>query len=301
MTSVLPRQEALLHHLCQRIEESQATQAAMMRLLGNFRQIDVNMASDNAAALSESLESPAVTPTVARPRMRSRNEFHVQNLQIQSACPLACTCNCHKVWRIYSPWRLEKIFGYGKIEGVGLPFLKGACSRQLCKGNSATFVNINYFLPTIMAARMISLWFTSSPHCGPELLLRVSRVVRTDTAAYHAICFGDLNAVKRCISAGECKPWDVDDCGQSLIAVCHLSILYVFCLLTLAYPEGSRSRKFYDRLVSCTIGFRQFRVPQRRLSRGVGSSSGWVPGILAVLSLSKNDCTVCTNYESESF
>ena len=231
MTSLLPRQEALLNHLCQRIEKSQATQAAMMHLLGNFRQVDINMASDGAAALSESLESAAITPTVARPRMRSRSEFHVQNFQIQSACPLACTCNCHNIWRIYSPWRLRKLLGYSKLEGAGLPFFKGACSLQSCKGKRATFVNINFFLPTMMAARMISLWFTSSPLHRPELLLRVARVIRTNTPAYHAIRYGDLDAVKRCISAGDCKPWDVDYLGQSLITVCYWNTLYVYFYL----------------------------------------------------------------------
>ena len=243
MTSVLPRQEALLHHLCQRIEESQATQAAMMRLLGNFRQVDMNMASDTAAALSESLESLAVKATVARPRMRSRSEFHVQNLQIQSACPLACTCNCHKIWRIYSPWRLEKFFGYGKIEGAGFPFSKGACSLRSCKEKGVTFVNIKFFLPTMMAARMITLWFTSSPLYGPELLLRVPRVIRPNTPAYDAICHGNLDAVKRCISAGDFKPWDVDDMGMSLIAVCHLNILYLFFFAYLSIPRRLSTTK----------------------------------------------------------
>ena len=219
MTSVLPRQEALLNHLCQRIEESQATQTAMMRLLGNFRQVDINMASDNTASLSESFESAAITPTVARPRKRSRSEFRIQNFQIDSACPVACTCNCHKPWGIYSPWRLRKLFGYSMIEGAGLPFFKGACSLRSCKGKRATFVNINFFLPTTIAARMISLWFTSSPLYGPELLLRVPRVVRIDTPAYDAISYGDLDAVKRSISAGDFKPWDVDCSGKSLIVV----------------------------------------------------------------------------------
>ena len=152
--------------------------------------------------------------------MRSRSEFHVQSLQIQSACPLACKCNCHKTWRIYSPWRLRKLFGSSMIEGAGLPFFKGACSLQSCKGKRATFVNINFFLPTMMAARMISLWFTSSPLHRPELLLRVSRLVRYGTPAYHAIRSGDLDVVKRSISKGDFKPWDVDYSGQSLIRVC---------------------------------------------------------------------------------
>ena len=231
MTNVLPRQEALLNQLCQRIEESQATQEAMMRLLGNFRQVDVDVASDYAASLSESLESRAVAPIVARPRMRSRNEFHIQNIQIHSACPVACTCNCHSPWRFYTPWKLRRLFGHGRIEGVGLPFFKGACSLPSCKGKGATSVNINYFLPTMMAARMISLWFTSSPLHAPQLLLRVPRVVRTDTAAYKAIRVGDLDAVKRCISAGDCKPWDVSDWGRSLIDVGRWNTLnFGFCL-----------------------------------------------------------------------
>ncbi len=220
MTSVLPRQEALLNHLCQRIEESQATQAAMMRLLGNFRQIDADMASDNAAALSESLETTTITPIVARPRVRSRREFHIQNLQIQSTCPIACICNCHKTWSIYSPRRLRKLIGHIKIEGAGLRFFKGTCSLRSCKGKKATFIHINFFLPNMMAARMISLWFTSSPLHGPELLLRIPRVLHYNASVLRVIRSGDLDAVKRSISVGECKPWDVNYRGQSLIAVC---------------------------------------------------------------------------------
>ena len=261
MTSVLPRHEALLNLLCQKIDESKEAQAAMVRSLGNFRQVDVNMASDNEVSLSESLESRAVGPRFARPRMRSRSEFHIQNTQIHSACPVACKCKCHETWRIYTPWKLRKLFGYSKIEGAELPFFKSACSLRSCKGKRAMFVNINLFLPTMMAARMISLWFTSSPLHGPELLLRVSRVVRTDTAAYRAICHGDLDAVKRCISAGDCKPWDVNDRGQSLIAVCRWNTLYVLFLLTLAYSERSPIRKLHDRFISCTSGFGRLQVP----------------------------------------
>ena len=203
-----------------------------MRLLGNFRQVDVNMVSDNAAALSETPESRPGAPIVASPRMRSRREFHIQNLRVQSACPNACTCNCHRTWKIYSPRGLRRLFGHSKIEGAGLPFFRRPCSLRSCKGKKATFIYINFFSPAMIAARMISLWFTSSPLCAPELLLRVSRVVRTDTAAYRAIRDGDLDAVKCCISAGDCKPWDIDDRGQSLIAVCRSNTLYVLCLLT---------------------------------------------------------------------
>ena len=220
MTSVLPRQEALLNQLCQRIDESQATQAAMMRLLGNFRQV-----TDNAASLSESLESRAVAPIAARPRMRSRSEFQIQNIQIHSTCPVACTCDCHQMWRIYTPSNLRRLFGHSMIEGAELPFFRRACSLRSCKGKKATFIYIKFFLPAMIAARMISFWFTSSPLCAPELLLRVSRVVRTDTAAYKAIRYGDLDNVKRCICAGDCKPWDVNDWGQSLIDVCRWNTL----------------------------------------------------------------------------
>ena len=233
MTSVLPRQEAILSHFCQGIEEIHATQAAMMRFLGNFRHIDANMASDNAAALSEKPETAAITPVVARPRMRSRREFHIQNSPVQSACPLACPCSCHETWRIYSPWKLRKLFGNSKIESAGNPFFKGACSLRLCKGKWATSIHINFFLPTMIAARMISLWFTSSPLYGPELLLRVARVLREDASVIWAIRSRDLDAVKRSISAGDCKPWDVDYRGTSLICVCDRNTQDVFCLLIL--------------------------------------------------------------------
>ena len=183
-------------------------------------------------ARPESLESAAITPIVARPRMRSRSECHVQNLQIQSACPSACTCSCHETWRIYTPRNLTKLFGHSMIEGAELPFFRPACSLRSCKRKRITFIKIKYILPTMVAARMISLWFTSSPLYGPELLLRVPRVLHKDTPAYRAICHGDLYTVKRSVFAGEYKPWDVNEEGQSLILVCNRYISYVFWLLT---------------------------------------------------------------------
>ena len=195
-----------------------------MRLLGGFRQTGVNVVSENAVARPESLESAARTPIVARPRMRSRSECHIQNLQIQSACPTACTCDCHKTWRIHTPRNLRKLLGHSMIEGAELPFFRPACSLRSCKGKRTTFVNIMFFLPTMIAARMISLWFTSSPLYGPELLLKVPRVLRNNTPAHKAICFGNLDAVKRSVFAGEYRPWDVDVTGQSLILVCDRNI-----------------------------------------------------------------------------
>ena len=155
-----------------------------------------------------------------------------QNLQIQSACPNACTCSCHETWRVYTPRNLTKLFGHSTIEGAELPVFRPACSLQSCKGKRTMFVNIMFFLPTMIAARMVSLWFTSSHLSGPELLLRVPRVLRKDTPAYDAICSGDLDTVKRSVFAGAYKPWDVDPTGQSLILVCDRNIYMSFdCLL----------------------------------------------------------------------
>ena len=301
MTNVLPRQEALLNQLCQKIDESQATQAAMMRLLGNFRQVDVDVASDYAASLSESLKSRAVAPVITRPRMRSRHEFHIQNIQIHSACPVACTCNCHSRWKVSTPWKLRRLFGHGTIEGVGLPFFKGACSLRSCKGEGATFININFFLPAMVASRLISFWFTSSPLHAPELLLRVPRVLRTDTAAFKAISHGDLDAVKRCISAGECKPWDVDPVGQSLIAVCRWKTLYVFCLLTLAYSDFYEIPKFYDRLVSCASGFGRLRVPQRDLYWNMVAQYGLGNDMVVGFSIARDNYSIYTGHRAETW
>ena len=203
-----------------------------MRLLGDFRQTDVNVASDTAVARPESFDREAITPIVARPPLRSGSEFHIQNLQIQSTCPNACTCSCHETWRINSPRNLRKLFGNSKIGGAGLPFFRGTCSIRSCRGKRNSSITINFFLPTMMASRMISLWFTSSPLYGPELLLRVPRVLGEDTPAHRAIWSGDLDTVKRSVFAGDIKPWDVDYKGRSLILVCNRDTFMSYsCLL----------------------------------------------------------------------
>ena len=79
-----------------------------------------------------------------------------------------------------------------------------------------------------MASRMIQMWFTSSPPCGPELLLRVSRILMDDNSAIQALHNDDIEMLKVAITRGDCTPYDVDENGDTLLTVSIFSRISKF-------------------------------------------------------------------------
>ena len=70
-----------------------------------------------------------------------------------------------------------------------------------------------------LASRMISIFFRSYPPSSPEFLLRVSRVVIGEHAAFQAVLSNNVTRMKAAIKHSDCTPHDVDEYGNTLFAV----------------------------------------------------------------------------------
>ena len=60
----------------------------------------------------------------------------------------------------------------------------------------------------------------SSPVCGPEINIKLPRVV-TPSKLYHFSIHGDMKGVKPLLMEGAASPWDVNERGSSALYVSH--------------------------------------------------------------------------------
>ena len=201
-------------HLVQLIEESPSTRAALNGSLGKFRQLTL-------AATSQANDTEALIPRSRIPQpdgTPSTNVFCITKVQKAAICTAWCACKCHRSRIIEPPRILSNVFGHGYIETAGSFFRETQCDTLLCKSRVAPRVSVQYNLPQWLASRMIVMWLASCPPCGPELSLRVPRVVDSTNAAFAAID-SDVESLKLAITKGDCRPDDVNEFGDNLLGV----------------------------------------------------------------------------------
>ena len=117
----------------------------------------------------------------------------------------------------------SSVVGHSRSEGV--QFGRTRCNLRSCKQGGGLAIRINYFLPTWLSQRMISAWYTSTPLCGPELLLKIYRVVdfRKDPLV-KAITCGRLEDLQTLLTTGTVSPYIIKPIW-SLSAACMPVIL----------------------------------------------------------------------------
>ena len=209
-------------HLYQKLEESQSTQAALTRLLGNVRQASVDSTPNTAVGSPGQAMEIARKTQLTRHRISSASEINISGIRY-GRCQSSCPCSCHRIRKSVLYLNSPKLLGFGSMSVAGFPMLGGRCNVQACKQATTPSVRIKYCLPTWLALRMISIWFTSSPLYGPELLIRVPRYVERgefgNPPGFDAIVQGDLESLRRCLADGLCTPNDFYGPKHSLLLV----------------------------------------------------------------------------------
>ena len=222
VAAALPQLQGAIGLLYQKLEESQSTQAALTRLLGNVRQASVDSTPNAAIGSPRQAMEIACKTQLTRHRMSSTSEINISGIRY-GRCQSSCPCSCHRIRKSVLYPSSRKLLGFGSMSFAGIPMLGGGCNVQACKQTTTPSVRINYCLPTWLALRMISIWFTSSPLYGPELLIRVPRYVEMGEfgvpPGVGAIVRHDLESLRRCLAIGLCTPNDIygPDCSLLLV------------------------------------------------------------------------------------
>ena len=216
---------AAISHLVEHIEASRSMQVALHGLLGPMRQS--GLGSDPEAS-TNLLEEQAI----CRTRMVHQDNLYVRATRTVKTCRLDCPCICHIYTYASIPQSLKRFLGWGRIETRSGSKSTSPCNDKACAGNFAQHVQIQYMMPTWLAMRMISMSFTSSPSHGPQLLFQFPRLLGKENRGLRAVKDGDLDLLKLAIGSGECRPFDIDEDGESLLEVRPARRIFVWQIIS---------------------------------------------------------------------
>ena len=219
--AVVPELAVATSQMRQRLEECQTTQLELMRLLSHVRQANLTGLSGEGNLLLKDNDGPTSQLIDPRSRVGSNHERKLRKVRNPRTCQLNCGCNCHKNQQISTPWTLRKCIGLGTIR-ISSFYSSQKCNIKDCKQSAFSGLRLEYFLPRWLTLRMVSIWYSSSPLHGPELLLRVPLVLpwpklsEDDHERYLQLSHEHLDYWLH-------TPSHIDNWGHTLFSVCSFS------------------------------------------------------------------------------
>ena len=150
VAAALPQLQDAMVHLYRKLEESQSSQAALTRLLGNVRQASVDSTPNATVGSPGQAMEIACKTQLTRHRMSSTSEIKISGIR-HGCCQSSCPCSCHRIRKSVRYPSSPKLLGFGSMSFAGIPMLGGRCNVQACKQTTTPSVRINYCLPTWLA------------------------------------------------------------------------------------------------------------------------------------------------------
>lgn len=203
-----------------KIEESPSAQKAIAERFGNcFRtvQADARPSSDSTTVVSRGNESLDIQAC-------QRVETYTSTTRPTNACLLGCKCTCHRARYTTSGGLFSSVLGSASVHMKGAPLFGFACTVAACRRSTASSLLVSYKLPRWFAQRIVYLWYTSSPICGPAAIMRVPRVFDRDSRPWRlvqAAVDDTINAevFRSEIAQGLISPYDEFADGTSVLIV----------------------------------------------------------------------------------
>ena len=148
-----------------------------------------------------------------------RSPFPIVN---KHQCKAFCSCVCHARTIVRSPWLLDTVIGKIHIQYASR---RPACNEHNCRRSSESSFSVVYQLPKYILRRYISMTIQYVPLGGPELLLRIPRMVSWSHLLWNYATHGDLLAIQKLFAKGKASPHDLNPQGSNALiyAVGHSS------------------------------------------------------------------------------
>ena len=179
-----------------------------------MQQVSHENSENNLTAQNpKSIESHGSQKSQAGFDIRGRaRTFHV-------CCERWCSCACHVNSTFRYPEWMRSSFGGLFVGYTGIPVFTPPCSEASCKQRSTPFIEVTYCFPGWFVSRVWSLNFRISAIGGPELNLRMPRMVNWSTPLWKASVVGDISTIQRLFASGKASPLDVNVYGQTALHV----------------------------------------------------------------------------------
>lgn len=177
--------------------------------------------------VSKSNTHPSPTALLTEPE--SKRTLDKRNLQFlginvravqyrRSYCRSTCDCDCHKVKRLSTPQSLQSLFGVMFIGYGALPRLS-RCNVRSCVRQAHPIFSVMYQFPSWFVARAVSFQASLASLQRPAFLLRVQKVIPSDSDIIKAMRQRNTSEVQRLLTNGEVSANDVDEYGRTLSEV----------------------------------------------------------------------------------
>lgn len=135
-------------------------------------------------------------------------------MAFQHQCRALCSCVCHTRNIVRSPCILDTIVGKINVQYTGR---RPSCNEFHCRRPSESSFKVVYQLPKYIASRYVSMVMHYSHLNGPELLLRVPRIVSWSHPLWNYITNGDLLAIQKLFAEGKASPYDLNARGSGAL------------------------------------------------------------------------------------
>jgi hypothetical protein len=142
---------------------------------------------------------------------------------LRPRCELTCKCQCHKRSLIKMPKLLQPIFGALSVNYNSIPVLQPRpCNSTLCKSNSLTSVQLQYYFPKWLISRGIHVaasWSSLTGY-GASIHLETPFIISDSHRIWACINTGNITAIQHMFYENEIGPNCVSTLGVSLLLVC---------------------------------------------------------------------------------
>ena len=121
-----------------------------------------------------------------------------------------CNCHCHRRPTKRTPKALDRFIGILFVGYFGLPYVNEPCDDTDCAQRSGFNIRLAYIFPTWLLTRALVFLLNYSPVRGPELNIRVPRIVSNNSRILTCAINGDVDGMREMPNHGLGSPMDID-------------------------------------------------------------------------------------------
>ena len=209
----------MLQHQYQAKQEQQILQQAT----SVHEPINCLLKSQNRLELKlDAIDAERIARTVASDPQPSRQSLRgpayaarsMETIQISMAlpyvqCTTGCCCICHRRNPPRTPKILDRLFGILLVGYSGVARVTPTCDSIHCVQRSVPNILISYFFPWWLLARALIILARLSLISGPEMVIRVPRIVNENSRIFNMCTENDTHGLRELVQQGLASPFDV--------------------------------------------------------------------------------------------
>lgn len=135
-----------------------------------------------------------------------------------SQCRRPCSCQCHRSSKLKTPDFLRYVTGQLLVGYTGIQNITPPCNEHACAQRQQAVIRIQYNFPVwSLIQRVLTLVSYSGGLCGPEKILRMSRIRPGLDEVFIQVQSGNVRRLQRLFIQGSASPLDASDTGWTLL------------------------------------------------------------------------------------